>query len=45
MDDGRYARLTLQIGSDDPRVLAWPWEALEDPQAGGLAQACQTQRW
>src|SRR5947207_3064413 len=26
-DEG-YARLHLQISSDDPRVLAWPWEAL-----------------
>ena len=23
-DDGRYDRLTLQIASDDPRILAWP---------------------
>ncbi len=34
MDQGRYDRLNLQIASDDPRVLAWPWEALEDSQAG-----------
>ena len=27
----------LQIASDDPNVLAWPWEALEDPDAGHLA--------
>ena len=34
--------LTLKIASDDPRVLAWPWEALRDPQTGGtLANHCQ----
>lgn len=27
----------LEIASDDPAVLAWPWEALEDPDAGQLA--------
>jgi hypothetical protein len=25
-ENGRYDRLTLQIASDDPRILAWPWE-------------------
>jgi CHAT domain len=24
----------VQVRSDDPRVLSWPWEALFDPQAG-----------
>jgi len=37
--------LTLKIASDDPRVLAWPWEALRDPQTGGtLAQHCRMER-
>ncbi len=43
-DDGHYDRLHLQISSDDPRVLAWPWEALEDSGAGLLAQTCQIER-
>jgi len=37
--------LTLKIASDDPRVLAWPWEALRDPQTGGtLTQHCRMER-
>ncbi|MDQ2694462.1 MAG: CHAT domain-containing protein, partial [Pseudomonadota bacterium] len=36
--------LTLKIASDDPRVLAWPWEALHDPAAAPLAHACQMER-
>jgi hypothetical protein len=32
--------LTLKIVSDDPHVLAWPWEALADPEATPLAHAC-----
>ena len=43
-DGGRYDRLNLQIASDDPRVLAWPWEALEDPLTGRLALTCQIER-
>jgi tetratricopeptide (TPR) repeat protein len=40
-----YADLHLQIVSDDPAVLAWPWEALYDRQAGSrLAHACQVER-
>jgi len=39
-----YQELSLQIWSDDPRVLAWPWEALRDPKASVLAQACQVER-
>jgi hypothetical protein len=27
----------LQIRSDDPHILSWPWEALYDPQATYLA--------
>jgi tetratricopeptide (TPR) repeat protein len=36
--------LHLQIASDDPRVLGWPWEALRDPQTGVLGQLCQIER-
>jgi hypothetical protein len=32
-----YARLHLQIASDEAAVLAWPWEALYDPDADWLA--------
>jgi tetratricopeptide (TPR) repeat protein len=39
-----YSDLYLQIASDDPRVLAWPWEALHDPEVGWLAQTCQIER-
>jgi tetratricopeptide (TPR) repeat protein len=40
-----YADLHLQIVSDDPAVLAWPWEALYDERAGcRLAQNCQVER-
>jgi tetratricopeptide (TPR) repeat protein len=42
---GDYADLHLQIVSDDPAVLAWPWEALYDREAGSrLAHACQLER-
>lgn len=38
-------KLTLKIASDDPRILAWPWEALCDPDAGSyLAHACGIER-
>ncbi|HLN26349.1 MAG TPA: tetratricopeptide repeat protein [Gemmataceae bacterium] len=39
-----YIKLHLQISSDDPRVLGWPWEALYDPEVGYLAQTCQIER-
>lgn len=39
-----YAELLLRISSDDPSVLAWPWEALRDPMAGTLAHLCQIER-
>jgi len=34
------SQLTLKIASDDPRVLAWPWEVLYDPE-GGLMKISQ----
>jgi hypothetical protein len=39
-----YSKVYLRISSDDPRVLAWPWEALCDPELGYLAQTCQLVR-
>lgn len=36
--------LHLKISSDDPRVLAWPWEALYDPEGGTLAHHCRIER-
>jgi CHAT domain len=39
-----YSALHLQIASDDPRILAWPWEALYDPELGWIAQTCQIER-
>jgi CHAT domain/Tetratricopeptide repeat/NACHT domain len=36
--------LILKIASDDPRVLAWPWEALCDPQGTTLAHTCRIER-
>ena len=43
-EGGDTSRLCLRIASDDPRVLAWPWEALENPGAGRLAQQCRLER-
>ncbi len=42
--DNGLESLQLQISSDDPRILAWPWESLHDPQVGNLAQQCQIDR-
>lgn len=39
-----YERLHVQIASDDPRVLSWPWEALRDPELGYLSHTCQIER-
>jgi tetratricopeptide (TPR) repeat protein len=36
---------SIQIRSDDPRLLSWPWEALFDPQAGAfIAQQRRVER-
>ena len=32
--------LRLKIACDDPRILAWPWEALCDPEGPTLAHNC-----
>ena len=42
--DGKYSNLHLEISSDDPKILYWPWEALRDGEAGALAQTCQISR-
>jgi tetratricopeptide (TPR) repeat protein len=34
----------LQVHSDDPSVLSWPWESLCDPQAGYLAHERRMER-
>ncbi len=37
LDEGTrqgYSSLHLQISGDDPKILAWPWEAIRDPKAG-----------
>ncbi|MBK7001351.1 MAG: tetratricopeptide repeat protein [Rhodoferax sp.] len=39
-----YENLHLVIASDDAHVLSWPWEVLEDPQVGDLAQHCRIER-
>jgi len=36
--------LQLRIVANDPAVLAWPWEALHDPERGYLAQKCHIER-
>ena len=36
--------LCLEISSDEARILAWPWEALRDPEAAALAHTCRVER-
>jgi len=38
------ANLDLKIVSDDPAILAWPWEALESDTDGRLALKCHIER-
>jgi tetratricopeptide (TPR) repeat protein len=40
----QYSDLHLEIASDDPAILHWPWEALEDPEVGVLSQTCRISR-
>lgn len=37
-------QLILKIASEDPRILAWPWEALHDSQGTTLAHTCRIER-
>jgi len=34
----------LFVSSDNPLIMAWPWEALHDPQRGFLALQCNLER-
>ncbi len=36
--------LQLRIIANEPTVLAWPWEALYDPERGYLAHKCHIER-
>ena len=36
--------LQLRIIANEPSVLAWPWEALHDPERGYLASKCHIER-
>jgi len=36
--------LQLRIVANEPAVLAWPWEALHDPERGYLAHKCHIER-
>lgn len=36
--------LVIEIRSDDPAVLAWPWEALQNATESPVALACQVER-
>jgi len=36
--------LQLRIIANEPTVLAWPWEALHDPERGYLAHRCHIER-
>jgi len=36
--------LHLRIVANEPTVLAWPWEALYDPERGYLASKCHIER-
>ena len=35
---------TLQVRSDDPNILSWPWEALYDPQLNYVSQHRSVER-
>ncbi|MGH8477028.1 MAG: CHAT domain-containing protein, partial [Methylococcales bacterium] len=37
-------QLRLKIASNEPSILAWPWEALHDPETGTLAHHCRIER-
>ncbi|MEI7462464.1 MAG: CHAT domain-containing protein, partial [Pirellula sp.] len=40
----QYSDLHLEISSDDPKILHWPWEALRDVEVGVIARTCQISR-
>jgi tetratricopeptide (TPR) repeat protein len=41
---GGLIDLHLRVASDEPSVLAWPWEALYHPSIGELALQCSIER-
>lgn len=41
---GSYEHLRIEVWSDDPAILSWPWEALHDAKASYLAVSCQIER-
>jgi tetratricopeptide (TPR) repeat protein len=41
---GGLEKLSIRVTSDDPLVLGWPWETLEDEHPGTLAQTCRIER-
>jgi hypothetical protein len=45
-DAGRWLEQAdvIQIRSDHPQILSWPWEALFDPQTGFLAHRLRIER-
>jgi hypothetical protein len=42
--EGGRDGLVIEIRSDDPAVLAWPWEAMQNATAIPLALGCQVER-
>lgn len=41
---GELNKVVLEVSSDDPRVLAWPWEALYDEERGHVVHQCRLGR-
>jgi hypothetical protein len=39
-----HDKLHLQVSSDDPRILCWPWEAIRDRQTDCLGLFCPIER-
>ena len=39
-----HEQLILQVSSNDPSILCWPWEALRDPETNTLALGCHIER-
>lgn len=42
--EGERDGLVIEIRSDNPSVLAWPWEALQNAKQSPIALACQVER-
>ena len=39
-----YSQIKIKISSDNPDILAWPWEALRSPEVGPLGPFCEFER-